>query len=579
VKNYLPAIACASVPILCYFLTGPYAEIGIRDDWSYIKTAQVLAQTGHIVYNGWGSPILGWHAYFGALIIKLFGFSFTAVRFSTVVEATATAFLLQRVCVQAGLNAWNATLATITFVLSPPYFPYVFTFMTDVAGVLCIVVCLYMCLRAAQAASERAAMLWISLAALVNAVGGTARQIVWLGVLVMVPSTLWLLRRSRRVLAAGCLSWIAGAGIIAVAMHWFARQPYSLPEPLIRGSIDLKSLKFPAKECLFGAAQLALLALPVLLMFAGSPRTWNRRKAAVFTTGLLFFALAIALSRASKQYFWLAPFVGSYMTDTTFGRLNALATHGTRLPRAIVDLHFLLTGAVGFGLLSLGVCLFGGALGRPASQQAAIRISWQRLGVIIGPFSLAYIVLLGSATLYYQLFFDRYLLPLLAVLLLVLARYYQEWVRANLPWACILLLAIFGSFSLAATHDVFAKYRGYVTAIDEIRSSGAPPAAILGPWEYEGWTEIEKAGYVDNSGIRVPAGAYVPQPERVFPPGCSEGSWFIPFVPAFKPAYAVTLERTACGGQVAFPPVTYRTWIAPHTNWIYDVRLPPSISH
>lgn len=77
IEEYLPATACALAPILCYFVVRPYAEIGIHDDWSYVKTAQVLAETGQMVYNGWAAVILGWQAYFGALIIKLFGFSFT----------------------------------------------------------------------------------------------------------------------------------------------------------------------------------------------------------------------------------------------------------------------------------------------------------------------------------------------------------------------------------------------------------------------------------------------------------------------------------------------------------------------
>src|ERR1700733_11976418 len=161
-KNYLQAAACALTPLLCYFVVRPFAEIGILDDWSYIKTVQVLAQTGHIVYNGWATAMLGWQLYLGALFVKVVGFSFTAVRFASVVESMATAFLLQRTFVRAGLNAWNATLATMTFVLSPVCFPLEVTFLTDVSGVLCIVVCFYMCLRALQAESERAAVVWIS---------------------------------------------------------------------------------------------------------------------------------------------------------------------------------------------------------------------------------------------------------------------------------------------------------------------------------------------------------------------------------------------------------------------------------
>ena len=39
-----------------------------------------------------------------------------------------------------------------------------------------------------------ASLLWLCIAVLVNVAGGTVRQIAWLGALVMVPSTAWLLR-------------------------------------------------------------------------------------------------------------------------------------------------------------------------------------------------------------------------------------------------------------------------------------------------------------------------------------------------------------------------------------------------
>ena len=190
-RNYLPAVVCAIIPILCYFLIRPYAEINNSDDWAYIWDARKVALTGHISYSGWESPMLGWQLFYGAFFIKLFGFSFTAIRLTTLIEAVVVAFLLQRSFVRAGLNSRNAVLAAMIFILSPLYLKLTYTYHTDVAGVLCIVVCLYMCLRACQAKSEHSAIVWISLAALVNAVGGTARQISWLGVLVMVPCTLY----------------------------------------------------------------------------------------------------------------------------------------------------------------------------------------------------------------------------------------------------------------------------------------------------------------------------------------------------------------------------------------------------
>ena len=334
-KNYLPAVVCAITPILCYFLIWPYADMGIGDDWSFIKMAQVLAQTGHIVYHGFGSPMLGWQAYFGALFIKLFGFSFTAVRFTTIIEAVATAYLLQRTCVRAGLNSWNATLATLTFVLSPLFLPLAYTFRSDDSGVLCIVACLYMCLRALQSQSERSAIAWICLAALVNAVGGTVRQIAWLGLLVMVPCTLWLLRKSRRVLVTGGISWFIGVVFVAAAMYWFARQPYTIPVSLFPITIDWKAPILLGDIGVRSAGQLALLALPVLLMFSGSLRLWNRRGAAVFGVGFLcFVVLGIALIRARKLYVLVAPFLWDFMTDPSLQRLSAIASLGIPRPCA-----------------------------------------------------------------------------------------------------------------------------------------------------------------------------------------------------------------------------------------------------
>jgi hypothetical protein len=580
VKNYLPAVACALTPILCYVAIRPFAEIAIVDDWSFVKTAQLLAQTGHMIYNGWSIPILGWQAYLGALFIKLFGFSFTAVRLSTVVESMATAFLLHRTFVRAGVNSWNATLATMTFVLSPLYFPLQFTFMTDVSGVLCIVVCLYMCLRALEAASERSAMVWISLAALVNALGGTARQIAWLGVLVMVPSTLWMLRKNRRVFVSGCLSVIAALFIAAFARYWFARQPYTIPEPLIPSGIDLSSVRAAVAFGLRSAGQLALLALPVLLMFAGTLRRWNRRGAAVLLVGLCCLVVpGIALTVASKMHLRFELFVDDSMIISAFEKLNTIAARGIQFSIAIFGLPVLLLGALILGTCSLVVWLFKSAGRNPVPQQPAIPISWKMLGVVLVPYCLAYIVILVLFMLTSGYFSDRFLVPLFAILLLALTRYYQQTVKANLPLACVLLIAVFGGFSLLATHDMFAQYRGYASAIGQIQSTGVPATAILGPWEFEAWTEIEKVGYVDDHRIRIPKGAYAPPPARSFPTDCDPVSVdFLDWTPAVNPAYAIVPDPTQCGGQLALLPITYATWIAPHTNSIYVARLPAASS-
>lgn len=572
-RNYLPAVVCAIIPILCYFLIRPYAEINNSDDWAYIWDARKVALTGHISYSGWESPMLGWQLFYGAFFIKLFGFSFTAIRLTTLIEAVVVAFLLQRSFVRAGLNSRNAVLAAMIFILSPLYLKLTYTYHTDVAGVLCIVVCLYMCLRACQAKSEHSAIVWISLAALVNAVGGTARQISWLGVLVMVPCTLWLLRKSRPVVVAGWISWIVGVVIVAAAMHWHARQPYVLPELLIPAKIHWSDLRFLCGSGAGCIGVLALYALPLLLMFSGPFRLRNRRVTIVFGALLCLIVSGTALIYAGVLRVRLAPFLPNDALDSEIDRLDAIAAQVFHLSVAHDGLRALLTGAAALGILCLGVCVFAGGHGPAPSGKTANPIAWLDLGILLGPFSAASIAILALNKMTNGYLYDRYLLPLFAILLLVLARYYQESVKANLPWACALLILFFGGFNIAATHDEFAQFRGYSSAVEEIESSGVSATDILGPFQFQGWAQLEKAGYINDPRIRIPQGAYVPQPARANPVGCAAG----PQVPAIKPVYVVSINPGQCGGQVAFPPVAYYTWIAPRTNWIYALKLPRAI--
>jgi hypothetical protein len=570
IKPQLPAILCALAVPFCALLIHPYAETGICDDWSYVKTTQILAQTGHIAYNGWASAMLGWQLYLGALFVKLFGFSFTTVRLSTTVVAIATAWLLQLTLARAGASQWNATLATLTFIFSPLYLPLAFTFMSDVAGVFCIVLCLYMCLRALQADTPASTIAWIGSAALSNAIGGTARQIAWLGVLVMVPSAVWLLRRRPLVLLVGSLCCLAGAGIIVASMHWFNQQPYALPERLIPESLGLKSFENIAAMGMRSALELLCLVLPVLLMFVAPLLKPNRRMAVLFVAGILFFAvIGLVLFCYHGLDHWIAPFLGRKMTvpglieaDSIIGAHPLIVPFGFRL---------LLTLATIVAIVSLFAVLFGNRP-RPSSRPSgAASVSWRELGVILVPFSAAYIFMLMPRASTGG-FFDRYLLPLMALLLLVLARYYQERVRPKLPTLSAVFITIVACFTIVGIHDMFAMYRGYLAAFQQVRSSGVPATAISGSWENDGWTELETVGYINESRVRIPRDAYVYQPVTFFPAGCDGNP--LDRIPAVKPIYALSFDPAQCNGQADFPPIVYRTWLPPHTNSIYIVKFP-----
>jgi hypothetical protein len=573
--NRFLAITCALIVPLCALAVRPVVEMGINDDWSYIKTVQLLAQTGHIIYNGWAAPILGWQLYIGELFVKLFGFSFTIVRASMLLIAMATAYLTQRTMVRAGIREWNAALGTLVLITSPLFLPLAFSFMTDVPGLFSITLCLYACLRALQADTDRAAFAWICFAAISNAIGGTARQIAWLGVLIMVPSALWLLRRRPRMLLKGSLLYIGCLVFIFASIHWFHQQPYSVPENLVREHITLSSLKKLSNSMLRAALETAVFLLPILLLFIPAVPRRNRRAIMFLIIGsALCILLALAQIYRHKFINWLAPYIGNYVT--IYGLLDDVSLHGQRPIVLNFGVRLFVTTLLFASLLSFFAILFT-CFSKPSpSSDIPAHISWYQLGVLIGPFTMAYIALLAPRAAIYQLF-DRYLLPLLMLAILVILRYYQEQIRPLIPAAALVPIAAFAAFSVAGTHDSFALFRARLDAVNELRSAGVPRTAIDGGFEYNGWNQIEIAHYINDPKIPVRPGDHFRSSFKdsfgVCPPILFDNFSVV------TPQYAMAFEPTSCLGRASFAPVTYRAWLGPHFTTIYVVKVGRPTNH
>ena len=354
IKRRLWALGCALSLLLCVPLVKPWLDMGTIDDVSYTRSAQLLAETGHIIYNGWAAPILGWHLYWGALFIKLFGFSFNVTRLSTLPVAMAAAFLSQRSMVRAGLTEWNATLATLTISLSPLFLPLTFSYMTDMGGYFVLVLCFYACLRTLQAETDRQACCWIAFAAISNAVGGTIRQTGWLGLLVIIPPTLWLVRERKKVLLCGVVSLVLGLGIMAGVMDWYKHQPRIMSEPVWRGPLTKDKLRNTIRTIARTLFDAPVFLLPVLLPFFPKLR-WRERHAwlTVLAGGIAISALLLLIQHQPPV--WLEPTIGNYVTER--GVLTGTRVHGWR-PVLLGDgVRFVLSVLVIVGVSAVGYVL------------------------------------------------------------------------------------------------------------------------------------------------------------------------------------------------------------------------------
>ena len=567
----IPALFCAFAVLACELIARPYATMGICDDGPYILIAQKMAATGHIFYNGNTTPFLGWQLYLGAAFIKLFGFSYTTVRMSTLLVAIMLAFVLQRTLVRAGITERNATIGTLAMVLSPLYLLLSATFMTDISGLFGIVVCIYGCLRALQASTDRSTILWLCFAVAANAVCGSSRQIDWLGVLVIVPSALWLLRSRRRVLLIGTAATLAGAAFIVGCMFWFLHQPYNVHEPLIPDTfLPLHAVW----ELIYSVLDSALLLLPLVALFLAEVRRTRVLTLAIIAVCFLGYIFVAIHPSHLRSAFPLEPIpeeIGEWV--------NVHAIYQFLLIKGEPPV-FLHTGAQ----IVLTVLSFGGLLGllasflrprlTPPSVDASARTSWGQLAVLLLPFAAAYTLLLvpRAATTGIH---DRYLLGLLIVALLFLVRYYQERIQPHLPAASVLLIAVVAVYSVTVVHNFFAFYRARVALASELRAAGIPDTSVNNGWEYNFVVELQHSTYINDSRIVLPAHAYVRVPP--LPASTCPMRWYS-YTPHIHPIYGASFDPNACYGPAPFAPVHYSRWPYATPGTLYVVRYLPTAS-
>lgn len=544
------------------------------DDGPYIKSAQVFANTGHFVYNGWATAMLGWQILAAAPFIKIFGFSFFIVRLSTVLITAVTCFLLHRAMVRCGITEWNASIATLTLMLSPVCFPLIPSFMSDCWGLFAIVICLYACLRALQAKTDHAAALWICFASLGNALTGTVRQIAWLGVLVMVPCVLWLMRRRRKVFAIEIVACAVGYAAVFISLHWYSKQLYSLyygfSYPAGSTALFFHHRSYFMRPLL----EIPMLMLPILLMFL--PAAWrsSRRSLAIFYAGA-FALIALILSTLKKGLLtdFLAPFsiargsvfskYGWYMVWPIQGEMPQVIPNSVRLLIAVATILGVLACIASFMYVRSNRT----TADTPIAVSSLREISWMELLTLALPFSLAYCVFLWPGAVI-NLLLDRYLIPLVMIGLILLLRYYQEHIQLKLPvWSFIIMLAI-ATYSVTAMHDVFAMYRSVLTAVDEVRATGLPRDEIDGGWEYDSWTQIEEGGYTHTPQTREKVGFAHMSPVADEPCRIFNGVFF----PQLHSIYSLSFSANDCGGATNFAPVTLKRWLPPNTLNIYVVH-------
>ena len=552
--------ACTVLAVMAAFVAvNPSLEMPINDDWGYARMAQLFAATGRLQYDSWGSPMVGIHALWGALFIKVFGFSFTLLRFSTAVTASGCALVCHAICRRLGLSSAMSAFTAMTLMLSPLTIAMTPTFMTDITGLFFFLALLYGALRCARAETDAACMGWLFAIVGAGVLACSVRQVMILPAVSMVVSVMVLRWRSRRIVAAGLCALSCLGACAEALLRWLYSQPGAVHDLVSLPALSSPQVVRSAYTVVFSALTMVALALPILGSALAIPAVW--KKARIIAVPATAIVLAIG-------YFIpvvvLPPWLGNVVTQ--FGGLPpnigvlgdkpvVLPVEGRILYAAVMWLAASLVAGVGFCALRDRIRAFDWRKPKFSDGQGPT------LAVIVLPATGVYCAALLSRDLSGYVVFDRYLLPVMGGILPALALLHHSLISPRVTRTGWALLAFSAALGIAMTHDQIAVSRATLAAADRLTSAGLPRTCFSAGFEYDAWTQLLSQGYIAKSNLVLM--------EQVHP-----RFWFELCAPAIDPCYYVVLSPQAGLMPSDFKPVRYTTWLSPRQRELSIQRNP-----
>jgi hypothetical protein len=458
-------------------------DVPVVDDWAYAWSVERLLQTGHLLVLVRSScyPIV--QILWGALFARVAGFSFSALRLSTVVLAIFGCWAIYLTLREFAVSARVSLLAACTVALNPIFFVLAFTYMTDVPFLSLSSIGLFFYVSGFR--RDRPARLWWGTLFLVLAF--LIRQI---GVLLPLAAFAAVDRRTFSW-AAVRRYWLPPAvGCVAVAVLWFVLPIAFGRLAVIDDRVD--NLRWILSMGFLGYASwnidilwtIAFPLAPLLLCQFTRPR----RAAAI----LVASAAVIALMKL------LAIEIPTPLHDGQTWSLQSLLLStnliGGQLPPSPSWAHIApvlkVAGTVlVVALLASLAALFTTPSG---SRGPGGAVDWRPARVLLAA-GLLHLAIINAAWLYY----DRYYLVLAPTLALIaVAPFASLPTRPASPasptrplsaWPAVALLCVWAFISVTGTRYVLANNAASVAMARDLEANGVPPADINAGYPWTAW--------------------------------------------------------------------------------------------
>lgn len=118
--------------VVLLLLVSPRGDFPLNDDWVYAKMVQALAGHGHLGFSPFSNAFAITQTLYATPVVKLFGFSFTLLRLTTIFMGWVTVCFVAFTARELGLPNPSVLLAALTVFVNPLFVNLSYTFMTDV---------------------------------------------------------------------------------------------------------------------------------------------------------------------------------------------------------------------------------------------------------------------------------------------------------------------------------------------------------------------------------------------------------------------------------------------------------------
>lgn len=521
----------------------PFAEVILNDDGIYASSVKSILETGVFKLSAWVAPNLFSQVYWGALFCLPFGFSYTALRFSTLTLALGALLALYGLLREIGMASTWALFGVLILALNPLFVVLSFTFMTDVPFLGFTLIAMYLLVRGIKRKSKTE----LALGLFVATVALLTRQ---LGLALFLALSLSQIVRSgltKRNVVIASFPTILGLSVQFLYQTWLnttGRTPNKFGLQAAR-AMDVNEITHVASHIAtgaFGLAYTGLFVLPLVLSVSyGRLREfWRKQRWIAIWTSAAWFTGAIVLIVQHHRM----PFVGNVLYDIGLGPalirddLHALPTAG-RFFWGVVTAISLVAAALFLQVLIAAVVLI-------------IRTHGKHQDLLLMTLATGFIYIVPIALQRDP--FDRYFLFLVPLAIIIVFVICGEGKVGLLPKTVgILCLSIYGMFAIAGTHDYLAwnrvRWQALRTLV-EVRH--IPPERIQGGNEFDVNYNSPERKWIDGDDFLVsfsPAQGYVESEQYTFrrwlPPG--QGAIFVlhrsPNAPLYSWAPSPSLVR------------------------------------